>query len=195
MVESTLESVTTKGLSPKRLEHAKAFVQAIVDRDFGKNVNAAAKAFGISQPQLADLLGDRGGAGIKLLEAVADYEHVMIDHVIGRSAPAGTGATDTIEARGRAVIAARVLGYTEEAIESVRAQAPPDRELTPREWLLQIEAAQMLPPVIVVKRTPEPAAPRLPAGPAAEAGKRDEATRRRLGRAAIAPAKKKPVSG
>lgn len=73
-----------KSLPPEQLAATRAFVRALVANDFNGNVSAFSRAVRVSQSQVAALLNEAGGAGPKLLEAVATYAHVPIDAVIGR---------------------------------------------------------------------------------------------------------------
>lgn len=78
----------TKSLPAAQLEAARVFVKGIVDRDFDGNVSAMARHLKIGQSHISRLLSRSGGAGPKLLDAVARYSGVTIDTVIGR-APLG----------------------------------------------------------------------------------------------------------
>jgi len=77
-----------KKLGPERQDAARAFVRAILDRDFHGNISHAAKKFGVSQSLLSEFLSGGRGAGTKLLGGVADYAGVTWDEIVGRSSTA-----------------------------------------------------------------------------------------------------------
>ena len=139
----------TKGLDPVQRAAVRSLLRAIVDRDFGGNQTRAAKELGVSQPFVSEVLKDGRGAGTSLLVGMRDYLGVTLDDVLhGRRSSTAAPPSRTLEYddqypnRARAVVAARALGYTEEAIAQVQGQhfaGQPDME--PEEWLDEIKTA------------------------------------------------------
>lgn len=83
----------SKSLSPERSAAVRARLARIVRDDFGGNVKATAKRLGVAQSQLSLFTAGKTGAGLKLIESLADYERIPLDVVIGRSyAPAPSSA-------------------------------------------------------------------------------------------------------
>lgn len=81
-----------KSLSPERSAAVRARLARIVRDDFRGNVKATAKRLGVAQSQLALFTAAKTGAGLKLIEAIADYERIPLDVVIGRSYAPALGA-------------------------------------------------------------------------------------------------------
>ena len=128
-----------KSLSPERADAARAFVERLVNERFGGNVSAAAKAMSISQSLLYEFLNGTRGAGPKLLEAVADYAQVTIDHLIGRSAPSGEPVFESDDRYPNRAEAARFAKgkLPEEAIDAVLAEQLKSDEDKPALWWLE----------------------------------------------------------
>jgi hypothetical protein len=153
----------TKSLSLDRREATKKFVKKIVDERFGGNRSAAAKAFGVSQSMLHEVLEGTRGAGITVLESVADFARCSIDEVMGRKVPGVSGtlravrpdeAEDESPERAAAVAFARANDISEEAIRQVQAQAV--RALTPEQWYARIRIASEEPQEVIAPDTSPP---------------------------------------
>lgn len=80
---ATVMIVSTKSLDEPRNRAAREFVRAIVDRDFGGTITAAARGLGVSYSALYEFLAGTRGAGMKLLEAVSAYSKQPIETIIG----------------------------------------------------------------------------------------------------------------
>ena len=114
-----------KSLSHEQNEHLRGILKKLVDEEFGGVDTRAAKALGVSQPLVSVFLNGGGGAGPKLIQAIADYTGRSIDDLYGRPVlPLPTGGY-------------QVLGqHPDYPIALAEALARPSRLLRPS----QIEA-------------------------------------------------------
>jgi len=78
-----LPHMGNKSVGAKKNDAARRYVDQLVKDDFGGNVSKTAEAIGISQSMLYDFLHGKRGAGMTLLEGVAQYRRVSIDVVLG----------------------------------------------------------------------------------------------------------------
>jgi hypothetical protein len=117
-----------KSLDPERNEAARGLAKRLVATDFEGNVNAAAKAFGVSQSMLYEFLDGKRGAGMKLLEGIATYRQCTLDEVIGRPLPEPT--------RTELDIALRFYGaeMPEPVVAEARAEEAAGVRRIAREW-------------------------------------------------------------
>jgi hypothetical protein len=74
-----------KSLDVQRNNAAREYVRMMVASDFKGNVNAAAIELGVSQSTLSAFLNGDKGAGLTLLDAVANHKSVSLDVVLGRA--------------------------------------------------------------------------------------------------------------
>lgn len=89
----------SKSLTDTQNQHARVFVRALVDSDFGGNITAAARALEVGTATLADFLRGSRGAGAKLLLAVADHAKTSVSEVTGDEAPRLFGDAPIVRAR------------------------------------------------------------------------------------------------
>jgi hypothetical protein len=91
MSSPTLVFVRRKSLDERRNAAARTFVQRLVDERYDGVVTRAAEAWGVSQATLAGFLNpkNRKGAGINVLDAIAEHEGVYLDEILGRPLPSG----------------------------------------------------------------------------------------------------------
>lgn len=137
----TLHGVSTKSASPQLAEAARAYLASFVRR-FDGNATAAAKALGVSQPTVTNILNGRNVIGFPVLEALAAHERVPFDVILGRAAPTEpvVELQDRYPNRARALAAWRLLGRDAEAAEGVAALAMDrDDDPSPDEWFADLE--------------------------------------------------------
>jgi hypothetical protein len=79
--------MSSKSLDAQRNDAARAYTADLIKRRFDGNVLQASKAIGVSQSALYEFLKGSRGAGMKLLDAVARFDHTTVDQVVG-NAPA-----------------------------------------------------------------------------------------------------------
>ena len=72
-----------KSLPPVQQEAVKAAIREIVQRDFGGKVQPFAKAIGVSQGFVSDVLNDKRGPGISLLTALSRFAGKSIEELTG----------------------------------------------------------------------------------------------------------------
>lgn len=132
--------------SPKALregenEAVRAFVRDIINQRFNGNQSAAAKAWGVTQPSISDLLSKKRGAGMKLLSAVSRFAGVSIEQLVGRVPVTTIELQDRYPNRAEAAKFARAAGVEEEAVQVVLSYAlKSDDDPSPMWWLDQIRA-------------------------------------------------------
>jgi len=82
-----------KSLSHEQNDHLRDILRKLIDDEFGGKDTRAARALGVSQPLVSVFVkGGGGGAGPKLIQAIADYTGRSIDDLYGRpSLPLPTG--------------------------------------------------------------------------------------------------------
>lgn len=144
VIDATVPRVSTKSASPKLAEAARAYLLAFVQR-FDGNATAAAKALGVAQPTVTNMLNGKTAIGFPLLEALADHDGVTFDVVLGVREPEGSrlDLDDRYSARERALKAWRLLGRDEEAAKVVEDMAmDAEDDSTPDQWFAQIAGAQ-----------------------------------------------------
>lgn len=95
-----------KSLGPDANEAVRLLVQEIVDREFEGNRAAAARAIGVSQSFVQELLAGRRGAGNKLLRKLSEYTGRTLDEL------SGVAPRDAAGARG--LVPASALGAREQ---------------------------------------------------------------------------------
>lgn len=109
-----------KTLPEHRVQAIQAFVRRIMQTDFEGSISATARALGMAQSQLSDLLNDRRGLGLAGVERVADYAGVTIDEVVGRKPPQARSSSGV--RRDLAAELARDDAVQEAAIQAVLAE-------------------------------------------------------------------------
>jgi transcriptional regulator with XRE-family HTH domain len=150
----TVLGVKNKALDPEQNEGVRRFTQRLVDLGYDGNVSAAAEALGVSQSLLYEFLKGTRGAGMKLLEGLADVTGASLDEVMGRPPPRpkpilrlirGELANDNGDRyanRAKAAEAAQLIGLSGQAIAEVCADVLQSDEDPPVEWWLdQMRAA------------------------------------------------------
>lgn len=87
----TMYSLMAKGKAStdERNERVRLLVRGLVER-YG-TITAAAKAIGVEQPTLSDLLSKKRGAGIELLDALSRVTRLSLDEIV-RGVPLGAHA-------------------------------------------------------------------------------------------------------
>lgn len=103
-----------KSIDTQRNAAARVYIRSVVDSDFQGNVSAASVAFDVSQSTLSAFLNGGKGAGLTLLDSVANYKSVSLDVVLGR-APA-PDAADLYPSK-RPVIASREFQTASEDVQ------------------------------------------------------------------------------
>jgi hypothetical protein len=98
-------------------EAARAYAQALVEREFEGNVSAAARAIGVTSAALGDFLRGTRGAGMKMLSLIAAYAKVPLETVVGRGMP-------TVRPDGTIPLLRDRAGW-HESLEQVRALLGP----------------------------------------------------------------------
>jgi transcriptional regulator with XRE-family HTH domain len=95
----------TKGLPPAMAAHLARVVRAEIAARYptsadGKPVaqSVVAKAIGITQPTLSELLGLRGGVGVTALLALRDWLGMPIDEMLGLPPIAGRDSASSVDA-------------------------------------------------------------------------------------------------
>lgn len=78
----------TKSLTVEQNEHAREALRSVVDGDFGGNQSKAARAIGVGQSLISEVLAGKG-VGPKLIQAIADYTGRSTDDLYGRPARPG----------------------------------------------------------------------------------------------------------
>lgn len=76
---------TTKSLSPAQNEHLREVLRELVAKDFNNNQSAAAKALGVTQSLVSEVLAGGRGVGPKFIQNLADYTGRTIDELYGRA--------------------------------------------------------------------------------------------------------------
>lgn len=76
----------SKALDPATVERVRGEIAAWVNDEHGENVTAAARALGVTQTALRDVVKGNRGVGAKVLEAFAEATGRSIDGLLGRSA-------------------------------------------------------------------------------------------------------------
>ncbi|MEJ7728186.1 MAG: helix-turn-helix transcriptional regulator [Polyangiaceae bacterium] len=76
--------VRTRSLDDVRKERVARRLERLVEDDFGKNQSEAAKALGVAQPFISDVISGKRTAGVAMLEAIADRTNVLIDRILER---------------------------------------------------------------------------------------------------------------
>lgn len=79
----------TKALDPHVTERLRAIVREIVNKDFAGSQKDAAKAIGVAQPTISDILAEKRGVGVNVLTKLARYTQRSTDDLMGQ----GTRAT------------------------------------------------------------------------------------------------------
>jgi transcriptional regulator with XRE-family HTH domain len=135
-------------LTPEENERLRQRMMTALQTRF-KNVTDLASAIGRSQPSISDFLNAKGGASIETVRRFASAMGTSVEDVLGHAGVTSVSLPsraleydDQYPNRARAVVAARALGYTEEAIAQVQGQhfaGQPDME--PEEWLDEIKTA------------------------------------------------------
>lgn len=75
----------TKSLTPAQNEHLREVLRELVDKDFSGNQSATAKALGVSQSLISEVLAGGRGVGPKFVQNLADYTGRTIDELYGRA--------------------------------------------------------------------------------------------------------------
>lgn len=80
----TLIPMAKLGLDPKEARHLADVLRPIVDERFDGNATKAAKAIGIAQSHMSQILAARGrGAGIHVLKRIRAFTGLTIDDLLG----------------------------------------------------------------------------------------------------------------
>lgn len=83
-----LQIVSSKTIGPDRNEAVRRFVREQIRDVFDGNQKAAAKAYGVTPSALSELLSDKRGAGMKLLDGIAKSTGKSVDEIVGGPAHA-----------------------------------------------------------------------------------------------------------
>jgi transcriptional regulator with XRE-family HTH domain len=75
----------TKSLTPAQNEHLREVLRELVEKDFSGNQSATAKALGVGQSLVSEVLAGGRGVGPKFIQNLADYTGRTIDELYGRA--------------------------------------------------------------------------------------------------------------
>lgn len=73
----------TKSIDAKMMAHVRERLRDFVENRYGGNVSRAAKAYGISQAHLNDVLNEKRGLGVPVLLQIATVEKCSLDELLG----------------------------------------------------------------------------------------------------------------
>lgn len=74
-----------KALDQARNDAVRSYLRRVLAEDFDGNVSAASRALDMSQPALSDFLNSNRGAGLSLIDSIAQLRGVSLDVVLGRA--------------------------------------------------------------------------------------------------------------
>ena len=128
----------SKGMDPEQSAAVRRLLQQLVNDDFKGNESATARALGVSQSLVYEMLSGIRGAGPRLIESIANYRGISFDEVVGRVV--GESKDRVVDAlypnRGQALSLATTLGYSAGAIRAVQSLARQDGcDISVRQWL------------------------------------------------------------
>lgn len=110
-------------------------LRALREGQFGGNLSAMARAFGVTPAYLSDVLLEKRGVGMKILRALAKHTGQSIAGLIGEIDPADLD--DPYPARAEA------LSLVQRALDYVRRHHYPDAGgRSPEWWLLEVREAE-----------------------------------------------------
>jgi hypothetical protein len=113
----------TRSLDEERKKRVAERLRRLVDDDFGGNQSAAAKALGVTQPFISDVLNFKRTAATAMLEAIANHSNVLVDRLLDREM---TSLDVALDYMGDEVGA--------DARRAARAEALKGVTKTPKQW-------------------------------------------------------------
>ena len=103
-------------------EHARRYVRALMNRQFGGSQTALARALGVAQPTVGNFIAGKFGIGPKMLAGLRVITGAGEDEILGRgsrkAAEPDIPEDPRYPSRARAIVAARIMGLREEAIQA-----------------------------------------------------------------------------
>jgi predicted transcriptional regulator len=121
----------SKSLDEKRKEAVRKLVIELVRDRFGGNQTHAAKALGVSQPFVRELLQGTKGGSLAIVEGLANLNHVLVDRILARESTDLEVALDFFRD-----------AFSEKAIRAARAEAERGVKHDPRGWALFLRERQ-----------------------------------------------------